>query len=99
LALTGTSINGPDLVYTKLATHFIRDEDAEKFIKEAENVTDFEPLLQKYAYNPQLAAVKSPLDLQKNSDEIEKIFAKITSVENLYEKLSETENTFRSHVE
>jgi enoyl-CoA hydratase/carnithine racemase len=98
LALTGTSINGPDLVYTKLATHFIRDEDAEKFIKEAENVTDFEPLLQKYAYNPQLAAVKSPLDLQKNSDEIEKIFAKITSVENLYEKLSETENTFRSHI-
>jgi enoyl-CoA hydratase/carnithine racemase len=98
LALTGSSIHGPDLIHTRLATHFVRDEDVEKFIKECENVEDFEQVLHKFAYNPLLAGVKSPFDLQRNADEIEKVFGRITSVEGLYEKLSELENNFRNNV-
>ena len=93
LALTGFSLRGSDLMTKGIATHFIQEENIDKFIEEAKLSTDIQGLCEKFHVNPPNSSSK----IQKNLDEIEEVFSKINSIEELYEKLAAKETDFRKN--
>ena len=94
LALTGCSLRGADLFFKGIATHFIPEENVDRFIEEAKNSNDMRGICEKYHVNP----LSSLSKIQKNIEEIEEVFAKVAGIEELYEKLAGKETEFRKSV-
>ena len=93
LALTGFSLRGPDLYFKGLATHYIQEENLNKFIEEAKISSNLINVLEKYHTNPPNNLSK----ISKNIEEIEEVFGKVFGIEELYEKLAGKETEFRKH--
>jgi enoyl-CoA hydratase len=93
LALTGASLTGADLMLQGIATHYIQEENIERFLEEAKTSSDLKALCDKYHSAPQSSSSK----IAKHMDEIREVFERSKSIEEIFEKLVEKETDFRKN--
>jgi 3-hydroxyisobutyryl-CoA hydrolase len=93
LALTGCSLRGAELMVKGIATHYISEENLNRFLEEAKNTSDLKALCDKYHSVPQNAEFNV-----KRLEAIEKFFGKVVNIEGLYEKLALEEPNFRKTI-